>query len=146
MLPPGEWDPHIRLEPPEKVPSQEPRRTGMTIRMSKEEDEEEEEEELDEALKMTGKLFGGLILDVKRKLPFFISDFKDALNFQCLASFIFLFLASLAPTIIFGGIMGESVDHWMVCLFVLDSSYGLLFFILRKNYELVFFFKNAKLQ
>ena len=112
MLPPGEWDPHIRLQPPDKVPSQEPRRTGNIIRMAAE--EEEEEEELDEALKMTGKVFGGLIADVKRKLPFFWSDFTDALNLQCLASFIFLFLASIAPTIIFGGIMGESINHWMV--------------------------------
>jgi len=27
VLPPGEWDPKIRIEPPEKVPSQDSRKT-----------------------------------------------------------------------------------------------------------------------
>ena len=29
VLPPGEWDPHIRLEPPSKVPSQAPRKNTV---------------------------------------------------------------------------------------------------------------------
>ena len=29
VLPPGEWDPQIRLAPPEKVPSQDDRRTSI---------------------------------------------------------------------------------------------------------------------
>lgn len=28
VLPPGEWDPSIRIEPPKSVPSQESRKTG----------------------------------------------------------------------------------------------------------------------
>jgi hypothetical protein len=39
----------------------------------------------DPALKRTGKLCGGLLADIKRKLPWYASDYKDALNMQCLA-------------------------------------------------------------
>jgi len=41
-------------------------------------DEEEEEERLREegGLVRTGRLFGGLINDIKRKQPFYFSDFK----------------------------------------------------------------------
>ena len=46
----------------------------------------------DDALKFTGRLFGGLVLDVKRKLPWFASDFKDALHIQTLASIIYIYL------------------------------------------------------
>lgn len=33
MLPPGEWDPKIRIEPPKKVPSAD-KRLGMSNRLS----------------------------------------------------------------------------------------------------------------
>ena len=44
----------------------------------------------DPALERTGKLFGGLMLDIKRKAPHYISDFTDAFNVQCLASIGFM--------------------------------------------------------
>ena len=120
VLPPGEWDPAIRLEPPEEVPSQVARRKGAVIIWPSIEEEGPEEEkkvfEQDPVLLPTGRIFGGLIADVKRRLPHFLSDFTDALHFQCVASFIFLFLATLAPTITFGGMMGDSLDYWMVRL------------------------------
>ena len=32
VLPPGEWDPQIRLEPPSKVPSQAPRKNTLDMK------------------------------------------------------------------------------------------------------------------
>ncbi|RLW11662.1 hypothetical protein DV515_00001667, partial [Chloebia gouldiae] len=61
-------------------------------------------------LQRTGRLFGGLILDIKRKAPFFLSDFKDALSLQCLASILFLYCACMSPVITFGGLLGEATQ------------------------------------
>uniref|UniRef100_A0A674I174 Anion exchange protein n=1 Tax=Terrapene triunguis TaxID=2587831 RepID=A0A674I174_9SAUR len=61
-------------------------------------------------LRRTGRLFGGLILDIKRKAPFFLSDFKDALSLQCLASILFLYCACMSPVITFGGLLGEATE------------------------------------
>lgn len=60
------------------------------------------------------RLFGGLIADIKRKVPWFLSDFKDALHIQCVASTIFLFLATLTPNVTFGGLLGQATDQYMV--------------------------------
>ncbi|CAN0006021.1 unnamed protein product [Bubo scandiacus] len=56
------------------------------------------------------RLFGGLIRDVKRKAPWFWSDFRDGLRLQCLASFLFLYCACMSPVITFGGLLGEATD------------------------------------
>ena len=58
-------------------------------------------------LKRTGRLFGGLISDIKRRYPHYVSDFKDALNLQCVMALIFIFFACLAPCIAFGGLIGK---------------------------------------
>ncbi|XP_018124780.1 sodium bicarbonate cotransporter 3 isoform X2 [Xenopus laevis] len=113
VLPPGEWDPSIRIEPPKSVPSQEKRKIptipngstppGETIK--------EEQHLTGPELQRTGRLFGGLMLDIKRKAPFFLSDFKDALNLQCLASVLFLYCACMSPVITFGGLLGEATQN-----------------------------------
>lgn len=59
-------------------------------------------------LKRTGQPFGGLLNDVRRRLPQYWSDIRDGLNFHCLATFFFVFLACVAPAITFGGILGET--------------------------------------
>ena len=46
----------------------------------------------------TGRLFGGLIDDIKRKSPHYVSDFKDGLHSQCISSFLFLYFACLGNT------------------------------------------------
>ena len=58
-------------------------------------------------LKRTGRLFGGLVNDVKRRYPHYWSDITDALNFQCLAAFVFIYFACLSPAITFGGLLSE---------------------------------------
>ena len=58
-------------------------------------------------LKRTGRLFGGLVNDVRRRFPHYWSDIKDGLNVQCLASFFFIFFACLSPAITFGGLISK---------------------------------------
>lgn len=62
------------------------------------------------------RLFGGLILDVKRKAPFYLSDFKDGLSLQCVASFLFLYCACMSPVITFGGLLGEATEGRIVSM------------------------------
>jgi hypothetical protein len=51
-----------------------------------------------------GVQFGaGILGDLKRKLPFYLSDFTDGFHPKCLATIIFLYFGSLAPCIAFGG-------------------------------------------
>ncbi|XP_059520100.1 sodium bicarbonate cotransporter 3 isoform X4 [Myotis daubentonii] len=113
VLPPGEWDPSIRIEPPKSVPSQEKRKIPVFPNGSAPSSGETHKEAADHAgpeLQRTGRLFGGLILDIKRKAPFFLSDFKDALSLQCLASILFLYCACMSPVITFGGLLGEATE------------------------------------
>ena len=107
VLPPGQWDPQIRIEPPEKVPSQIGRINSEKIL------EEEVESHSDPTLERTGRLFGGLIADVKRKVPFYFSDIKDGFHIQCLASILYMYLATLTPNITFGALLGLATDQYM---------------------------------
>jgi len=61
----------------------------------------------DDPLKRTGRFFGGLVKDVRRRYPKYLSDITDAFNLQCLASIIFIYFAALSPAITFGGLLGE---------------------------------------
>lgn len=62
------------------------------------------------------RLFGGLILDVKRKAPFYLGDFRDGLSLQCVASFLFLYCACMSPVITFGGLLGEATGGRIVSM------------------------------
>ncbi|EHA97477.1 Sodium-driven chloride bicarbonate exchanger [Heterocephalus glaber] len=108
VLPPGEWDPSIRIEPPKNVPSQEiPAVPNGTAAHG---EAEPHGGHSGPELQRTGRIFGGLILDIKRKAPFFWSDFRDAFSLQCLASFLFLYCACMSPVITFGGLLGEATE------------------------------------
>ncbi|XP_037711860.1 electroneutral sodium bicarbonate exchanger 1 isoform X11 [Drosophila subpulchrella] len=131
VLPPGEWDPTIRIEPPAAIPSQEVRKRPPEL-PKEEVDEEEEEARLREenGLSRTGRLFGGLINDIKRKAPWYLSDYKDSLSMQCVASWIFLYFACLSPIITFGGLLAEATGKHMAAMeslvsgFVCGMGYG----------------------
>lgn len=115
VLPPGEWDPSIRIEPPKSVPSQEKRKMPAAPNGTAcQTDALPHAEHHGPELQRTGRLFGGLILDIKRKAPFFVSDFKDGLSLQCVASLLFLYCACMSPVITFGGLLGEATDGRMV--------------------------------
>ncbi|CAO2597311.1 Sodium-driven chloride bicarbonate exchanger, partial [Lemmus lemmus] len=111
VLPPGEWDPSIRIEPPKNVPSQEKRKIPAVPNGTAALGEAEPHGgHSGPELQRTGRIFGGLILDIKRKAPFFWSDFRDAFSLQCLASFLFLYCACMSPVITFGGLLGEATE------------------------------------
>ena len=130
VLPPGEWDPSIRIEPPSHTQSQEDRKHPKKPVDSVDEQEEEEKMRVESGLTRTGRLFGGLINDVKRKKPFYLSDFKDGLHAQCIASYIFIYFACLTPIITFGGLLGDATNNRMASMeslvsgLIVGVSYG----------------------
>ncbi|XP_036929353.1 sodium bicarbonate cotransporter 3-like isoform X2 [Acanthopagrus latus] len=110
VLPPGEWDPSIRIEPPKSVPSQEKRKMPSVPNGSAHGSDtvKEAEHQTGPELQRTGRIFGGLVNDVRRKVPFLWSDIRDAVSLQCLASVLFLYCACMSPVITFGGLLGEA--------------------------------------
>jgi len=58
-------------------------------------------------LRPSGRLFGGLINDVKRRMPHYVSDYTDGLKPKSLASILFLYFACLAPAVAFGGLLSK---------------------------------------
>uniref|UniRef100_A0A8C4J9H9 Anion exchange protein n=1 Tax=Dromaius novaehollandiae TaxID=8790 RepID=A0A8C4J9H9_DRONO len=119
VLPPGEWDPTIRIEPPKKVPSAEKRKSVFS---------------LNEAGQMNGtaggaaagssggggggssddgEMFcGGLYLDIKRKLPWFPSDFYEGFHIQSISAILFIYLGCITNAITFGGLLGDATDNY----------------------------------
>ncbi|KAH8419407.1 hypothetical protein KR222_011188, partial [Zaprionus bogoriensis] len=131
VLPPGEWDPTIRIEPPAAIPSQEVRKRPPELPKEMINEEEEEQRLRKESgLSRTGRPFGGLINDFKRKAPWYWSDFRDALSMQCVASWIFLYFACLSPIITFGGLLAQATGKNMAAMeslvsgFVCGMGYG----------------------
>ncbi|XP_068179018.1 sodium bicarbonate cotransporter 3-like isoform X2 [Antennarius striatus] len=110
VLPPGEWDPSIRIKPPQSIPSQEKRKMASIPRSSTHSSHtiKEAEPHPGPELQRTGRIFGGLVKDVRRKAPFLWSDVRDAVSLQCVASVLFLYCACMSPVITFGGLLGEA--------------------------------------
>nr|DBA30752.1 TPA: hypothetical protein GDO54_006700 [Pyxicephalus adspersus] len=120
VLPPGKWDPTVRIQPPKFLPSVQKRKL-MLHRESKNHCNAKsyhEEERLAhghprvcEELQKTTKPFSGLIKDVRRKVPWYWSDFYDSLNIQCLSAILFIYLATVTNAITFGGMLGDATDN-----------------------------------
>uniref|UniRef100_A0A8C5H9D6 Anion exchange protein n=1 Tax=Gouania willdenowi TaxID=441366 RepID=A0A8C5H9D6_GOUWI len=119
VLPPGEWDPSIRIEPPKNVPSQLCYIMKLHVYCGAVGGDERSEaflggggvpRRIHRNPYQKWMLFGGLIMDIKRKAPYYFSDYKDALNLQCVASFLFLYCACMSPVITFGGLLGEATE------------------------------------
>uniref|UniRef100_A0A8D3BJQ2 Anion exchange protein n=1 Tax=Scophthalmus maximus TaxID=52904 RepID=A0A8D3BJQ2_SCOMX len=110
VLPPGEWDPKIRIEPPKKVPSADKRKSVFS---------------LNELGQMNGtagggggqaedeEIFcGGLYLDMKRKLPWLPSDFYEGFHIQSISAVLFIYLGCITNAITFGGLLGDATDNY----------------------------------
>ncbi|XP_071347011.1 anion exchange protein 3 isoform X1 [Trachinotus anak] len=95
------------------------------------EEEEEGDQEVD-PLKRSGIPFGGLIHDIRRRYPHYVSDLKDAMDMQCIAAVIFIYFAALSPTITFGGLLGEKTEGMMGVteLIVSTATLGVIFSLL----------------
>ncbi|XP_019745660.1 electrogenic sodium bicarbonate cotransporter 4-like [Hippocampus comes] len=151
VLPPGEWDPKIRIEPPKKVPSAEmrqgfrvppydsiaakhgPSTRSCSARSRKsvlnlnelaqmngsaggpvggEDEQLPVQHEIGEELKFTGRLGGGLWLDVKRKIPWYCSDIYDGFHIQTISAVLFIYLGCITNAITFGGLLGDATDNY----------------------------------
>lgn len=126
VLPPSIWDPSMRLDPPKQTISMdkimlrldETKRRGAGPTAPPQEEGASD----DHSLKRTGRIFGGLIQDVKHRYSHFLSDFKDGIHIQCVASTVFLFFACITPIVTFGGLMGQKTDGYMGTMETLMSG------------------------
>ena len=50
----------------------------------------------------SGRCFGGLMADIRRKKPHYWSDFRDGLSMQSISTIIFLYFGTLVPIVAFG--------------------------------------------
>nr|XP_015217585.1 PREDICTED: band 3 anion transport protein isoform X2 [Lepisosteus oculatus] len=107
----------------------------------------EEETPADDPLKRTRRPFGGLIKDIKRRYPRYLSDITDALNPQVLAAVIFIYFAALSPAITFGGLLSEKTNRMMGVseLLVSTAVQGIIFCILGAQPILVLGFSGPLL-
>uniref|UniRef100_A0A3B3TKZ0 Anion exchange protein n=1 Tax=Poecilia latipinna TaxID=48699 RepID=A0A3B3TKZ0_9TELE len=124
VLPPGEWDPKIRIEPPKKVPSAEMRKSVLNLNElgqmngsaggagGGEDNELPVQHELGEELMFTGRFCGGLWLDIKRKIPFYCSDIYDGFHIQSISAVLFIYLGCITNAITFGGLLGDATDNY----------------------------------
>ncbi|XP_070844499.1 electrogenic sodium bicarbonate cotransporter 1-like isoform X1 [Chaetodon trifascialis] len=141
VLPPGEWDPDIRIEPPKSLPSSDKRKNlyaGLEAPQMNGDTPHDAGHggggghQVGEELQRTRKFCGGLILDIKRKLPFFASDFYDALHIQSLSTILFIYLGTVTNAITFGGLLGDATDSMQGVLesFVGTALTGVVFCLL----------------
>lgn len=65
---------------------------------------------------VSSRFFGGLLLDVKRKLPWFLSDFYDGFHIQSISAILFIYLGCITNAITFGGLLGDATDNYQVCV------------------------------
>ncbi|XP_056146587.1 electrogenic sodium bicarbonate cotransporter 1-like [Lampris incognitus] len=130
VLPPGEWDPDIRIEPPKSLPSSDKRKNmyaGLeTPQMNGDTPHDGGQgggggHHVGEELQRTRRFCGGLVLDIKRKTPFFASDFYDALHIQSLSTILFIYLGTVTNAITFGGLLGDATENMQG---VLESFLG----------------------
>ncbi|XP_030647765.1 electrogenic sodium bicarbonate cotransporter 4 isoform X1 [Chanos chanos] len=125
VLPPGEWDPKIRIEPPKKVPSADKRKSVFSLNelgqmngaaggggAVSEDEEMPVPHELGEELAFTGRFCGGLFLDIKRKLPWYPSDFYEGFHIQSISAVLFIYLGCITNAITFGGLLGDATDNY----------------------------------
>ncbi|NXG22017.1 S4A4 protein, partial [Grallaria varia] len=133
VLPPGKWDPSARIPPPSSLPP--PRRRTTTDPPDQQSHGNGDmagagdraspgHPHTGEELERTGRLFGGLLRDIRRKAPWYGSDFSDALHPQCLSAVLYIYLATVTNAITFGGMLGDATANMQG---VLESFLGTAF-------------------
>ncbi|XP_059716519.1 anion exchange protein 4 [Haemorhous mexicanus] len=133
VLPPGKWDPGARIPPPSHLPA--PRRRTTVDPLDQQPHGKGDMTAAGdraspghpcsgEELERTGRLFGGLLRDIRRKAPWYGSDFSDALHPQCLSAVLYIYLATVTNAITFGGMLGDATANMQG---VLESFLGTAF-------------------
>uniref|UniRef100_A0A803YLJ8 Anion exchange protein n=1 Tax=Meleagris gallopavo TaxID=9103 RepID=A0A803YLJ8_MELGA len=133
VLPPGKWDLSDRI-PPTRCLSSPNKRISMHLREWKSHCNGNTTAAKDrlslahlhtsEELERTGRLFGGLIRDIRRKAHWYRSDFSDAMHIQCLSAVLYIYLATVTNAITFGGMLGDATANMQG---VLESFLGTAF-------------------
>lgn len=59
----------------------------------------------------SGRLFGGLIQDIKRKAPHYVSDFNGLFSAQAISTILFMYFACLTAIITFGGLLAKATNN-----------------------------------
>ena len=82
-----------------------------------------------EGLQWTGRLFGGITDDIKRKAPHYLSDFTDGFHSKVAGTTLFLFFAALANAIAFGALSGLLTGNeiGIIEMLVVTAAGGILF-------------------
>lgn len=57
---------------------------------------------------------GGLFLDIKRKIPWYPSDFYEGFHIQSVSAVLFIYLGCITNAITFGGLLGDATDNYQV--------------------------------
>jgi hypothetical protein len=80
-------------------------------------------------LEWTGRLFGGISDDIRRKAPHYRSDFKDGLHSKVAGTTLFLFFAALANALAFGALTGLLTGNeiGIIEMLVVTAVGGILF-------------------
>uniref|UniRef100_A0A3B5ADF2 Anion exchange protein n=1 Tax=Stegastes partitus TaxID=144197 RepID=A0A3B5ADF2_9TELE len=101
----------------------------------------------EDPLARTGRPFGGMIRDIKRRYQYYKSDITDALNAQVLAAVIFIYFAALSPAITFGGLLADKVENMMGVpeLLISTSIQGIIFCFIAAQPVLVIGFSGPLL-
>ncbi|NWX08805.1 S4A4 protein, partial [Caloenas nicobarica] len=133
VLPPGKWDPSARIPPPSCLPSPHRRTTahqpdrqshGNGDMAAAGDRAGPRHAHSREELERTGRLFGGLLQDIRRKAQWYGSDFSDGLHPQCLSAVLYIYLATVTNAITFGGMLGDATANMQG---VLESFLGTAF-------------------
>ncbi|XP_041500622.1 anion exchange protein 4 isoform X4 [Microtus oregoni] len=121
-LPPGRWDRTARIPPPKCLPSQHKRYPGPLSELQEvtglsrgsaaqaRDRHHHGQHAPSPELQRTGRLFGGLVQDVRRKACWYPSDFLDALHPQCFSAVLYIYLATVTNAITFGGLLGDATE------------------------------------
>ncbi|XP_037977705.2 anion exchange protein 2 isoform X2 [Plutella xylostella] len=64
-------------------------------------------DEPQDPLQGTGRPFGAMLRDMRRRYPHYLSDLREGLTGQCLAAAIFMYFAALSSAVTFGGLLAQ---------------------------------------
>ncbi len=85
----------------------------------------------EEGLQWTGRPFGGFIGDIRRKAPYYLSDFKDGFHSKVAGTTLFLYFAALANAIAFGALTGALTGNEIgIIEMIVITAIGGIFFAL----------------
>ena len=92
-----------------------------------------------DGLDYTGRIGGGLMADIRRRVAVYRSDFKDALHQKCVGSALFLFFACFTPTITFGGVLAVQTGNEIgVMQMLIATAFCGIIFALFSGQPLIF--------